>query len=431
MLRRSAAIPVLVVTAMPVTSCNAILGNGDKILASDAGTLDEMASADGSADMASADLWIGASDGDDVANPDATDDPESESSADAAEGGADVAGEATSDAGCDASVCSGNCVDLTADGANCGACGYACVHGRQCVAGRCTPAWRGMTTANAPTARSGPGAAIGGQLIIAGGFVSCSPSLGTAAAYDPNSNTWSGLPNLNSPRSQHTVVSSGSYIYAFGGLSDCSMGTTQLGTLEQWKPGDTSWTVVNGSNPPAARYAHESIWTGSKLFIYGGSSGSQPYVASGAVYDPVANAWSDASCPLMGCMRNGAPTILEQAYVRLWGGGGGNAPGLQYEIATGVWSPWTPPATFPTALGNPADDGRRIYFPSGGGAGNLDIVIFDRQTQMQAIDTVTSPANLSTGGAIAWTGTEVVLWSGPGSGGPTTAGGRYQPPAPQ
>jgi hypothetical protein len=341
-------------------------------------------------------------------------------------GAGDAAG-AGSDAGVDA-----GCGSLTTD-ANCGACGYACVDGRHCSGGRCTPAWLPMTTTNAPTARSSPGASIAGKLIVAGGNIDCIGSLASAAAYDPSVDAWTNLPDLNSARSQHTVVSSGTAAYAFGGLSDCANGGTQLGTLERWSPGDATWTVVSGSgNAATARYAHISIWTGSGVLVYGGSSGQPSYVASGAVYSPGQNTWADASCSLSGCERDGSPLILDQGYVKLWGGGGGSAPaGLEYEVANGTWSAWMPPTTFPTDLSNPADDGRRIYFPSGGGTSNLDVVIYDRQTQTRSTDSASSPANLSPKGSIAWIGSEVVLWSGATSNGtPTPVGGRYQPPAP-
>jgi hypothetical protein len=207
-------------------------------------------------------------------------------------------------------------------------------------------------------------------------------------------------------------------------LSDCANGSTQLGTLEQWKPGDASWTIVM-SNGPDPRYAHQSAWTSLGLLIYGGASGTLSYVATGSVYDPNMNAWHNAACSLPGCERDMASTIVDQGYVRFWGGVGGDAPaGLQYEISTTNWSAWTPDANFPTALGNPADDGRRLYFPSGGGTNNLDVVIYDRQTKSQLTDTSPSPTKLSPSGSIGWTGDEVVLW------GPIAAGGRYQPPAP-
>jgi hypothetical protein len=237
---------------------------------------------------------------------------------------------------------------------------------------------------------------------------------------------------------QHVVVSSGTYVYTFGGLTDCAIGGTQIGTLEEWKPGDANWTVVSAANAPAARYAFDAAWTGSGLFVFAGTSGTSS-TSSGAIYNPSQNVWSDASCALSGCLRNGAPslTIVDHGFVRLWGGGSPGT-GLQYEITSGVWSAWTPPPNFPTnayvAGGEqtaPADDGRRIYFPSGGGAGNLNILIYDRATQTQSSDMAISPPNMSAAGAIAWTGAEVVLWSGANGSVVTDAGGTYQPPAPR
>jgi hypothetical protein len=363
-------------------------------------------------------------------------DNSNEASLDAA---SDVAtnSDATIEAGCDASVCGGSCINLGTDDSNCGACGYACVHGRHCVAGRCTPVWLPISTVNAPTPRETPGAALGGQLILAGGDVGCSGSLASAAAYDPNGDTWSSLPNLNIARSQHVVVSSGTYVYTFGGLTDCANGGTQIGSLEEWKPGDANWTLIGAASAPAARFAFDAAWTGSGLFVFAGASGTGP-TSSGAIYNPSQNAWSDASCALGGCLRNGAPslTIVDHGFIRLWGGGSPGT-GLQYEITSGVWSTWTPPPNFPTNayVGGgeqtaPADDGRRIYFPTGGGSGNLNMLIYDRATQTQSSDTATSPVNMSAAGAIAWTGAEVVLWSGTNDAGVTSAGGRYQPPAP-
>jgi hypothetical protein len=320
--------------------------------------------------------------------------------------------------------------------ANCGACGYACVGARHCMSGRCTPAWLPMSTVNAPGARTTQGAVVGGRLVVAGGYVACSGALATAAAYDSVTDMWTALPDLNTGRSQHTVVSSGTSVFAFGGLTDCANGGTQVPTLEEWTPGDLAWTTVTASNAPAGRYDHESAWTGSTLFVYGGASGTLSYVTSGAVYDPILNVWSDASCALPGCARNAASVFVDQGVVRLWGGSnGGTVTGdLSYSSSDGGWNVWTPPAAFPVGIlpimGNPADDGRRIYLPSGGGEFNLDVVIYDRQTQTATTDTATSVATLSPAGATGWTGAEVVLWSGAGTNGPTTAGGRYQPPAP-
>jgi hypothetical protein len=332
-------------------------------------------------------------------------------------------------------ACNGVCTDVQTTSAHCGACGYACVNGRTCAGGRCTPAWLPMTTTGAPSARNsaspGIGAAVGGKLVVAGGTVGCGVSLASGGIYDSPTDTWAAIPALNNARSQYQLVSSGTDVYAYGGLSDCGNGTTQLATLERWKPGDAAWSVLSGTNPPAQRYANEAVWTGSKLFIYGGSSGSAPHVSSGAVYDPGLNAWSDASAPDATYERNDAWTIVDQGYIRFWGTNGGNAPAnIQYQISNGAWSAWAPPAAFPTMLGNHVDDGRRVMLLAGSCSTNIDVTLYDRNTQTAVVDTATSPAGMSPDPAVAWSGSEMLVWSGFCASGPSTVGGRYQPPAP-
>ena len=328
------------------------------------------------------------------------------------------------------------CLDVQTSDANCGACGYACVNGRHCAAARCTPVWQPLSTENAPTARTRhAAAALGGKYVVVGGAPSgVGVGMSSAAEYAPATDTWSVLPSLNSARCSHEAVSTGSAILTFGGLSDCGNGTTTTPGLESFAPnasGGGSWSTISVSGEPAHRYAFAATWTGSALFVYGGGTNTLPAVSSGGLFIPSsAPAWSDASCALSGCERSGSYSFRDGNSMRVWGGGPfGNAPaGLSYDLGGQSWSAWTTPAGTADHLAQRfADDGRRIYFLT---AANV-VSVYDRKTSTWlANDTAPMPAGFCIEAAAAWTGSELVAWSGSCGGAPVSVGGRYQPAAP-
>src|SRR5438046_851208 len=42
---------------------------------------------------------------------------------------------------------------------------------------------------------------------------------------------------------------------------------------------------------PSPRGRHTVVWTGNKMLVWGGSSGSGKFYNDGGVYDPAANSW--------------------------------------------------------------------------------------------------------------------------------------------
>jgi hypothetical protein len=101
--------------------------------------------------------------------------------------------------------------------------------------------------------------------------------------------------------------------------------------------------------------------------------------------------------------------------------------GLAYDLAGNSWSNWAyPSGTTEHIAHRYADDGQRIYFLKG----SSDVSIYDRTAGWLEDDTAAMPDGLCKDAAVAWSGSEMIAWSGKCGSTASTAGGRYQPKAP-
>ena len=137
--------------------------------------------------------------------------------------------------------------------------------------------WRTITTAGAPTARSGHTAVwTGGRFLVWGG-AGASGLLGDGAAYDPVADTWTPLPAVNAPtpRTLATATWTGAEMVVYGG--ETVSGTSATGAA--YDPAAGKWRALTNPGASTARSEATAAWTGTELLFFGGRAGGVPLAA--------------------------------------------------------------------------------------------------------------------------------------------------------
>ncbi len=313
-----------------------------------------------------------------------------------------------------------------------GAGGYSFTGGRYQLA---TDSWTPISTGSAPTARKAHSAVwTGSQMVIWGGRsdeTSPATYLMTGGRYDPALAAWSPTSTAGapSPRSDHTVVWTGSRMIVWGGLGG---GPTQTGG--RYDPLTDTWLPTSVTGAPSPRNAHTAVWTGSRMIVWGGKSFTT-LTNTGGRYDPETDTWeptSTAGAPPFGYEHT---AVWTGNLMLVWGGSNESQvfnTGARYDPAADTWSLMSstgaPSArTFHGAVWT----GQRMVVWGGsmGGSGAGPFNTGGRYDPLENSWTATAPA--FAGGSqhsTVWTGSRMVVWGG--RGGPSGAvdtGGRYDP----
>jgi hypothetical protein len=388
-------------------------------------------------------------------------------------------------------LCGGLCVDTSSDAQNCGGCGIGCGVGRSCAAGNCTPQWMPTSTAGAPSARSHATSTLlgsTGQLFVWGGANAGGASLDSGAIYDIGSDSWTPVvidANTPSPRIFASAVWTGSRVFVWGG-GDSLAGTANLSDGALYDPVAKSWSPVASSGAPSGRRAPYVFWTGSSVIVFSGVLASGAPAAGTFLYDPQgAGTWTSPSSGSQPAAQLHPTVGWSGSELFVYGGTTGGAaeddlhqftpdsgwlqlakgPSKRFGAFGGfdgtyfvVWGGQKPPPMADTydngerydgswtALGAPSIGARFLRHREHGWSARISnqntIVVggFDASDLIQKNGAIYNAATNSWSPVSAWASgedhhfgiaafvqSELVVWGGTHAGAPTATGDRYRP----
>jgi N-acetylneuraminic acid mutarotase len=272
---------------------------------------------------------------------------------------------------------------------------------------------------------------------------------GDGALYDPATTTWetiSGIPGES--RCDASIAWTGDELIVSGGHA--GEGPPGPGDRHDdtwaYDPTEDEWRSLPDS-PLGPRAGAVAGWVSGELVIYGGHTGAEDdgftYLADGAAYDPDGDEWRrlpDASLPPL----SGIHGVVIDDSLLVFGGqdpdpeaDGHSTVATAYDPAADTWetlqdtpgahesleSTWTGDVLYVIGGGLPGPGGTDDE-PAGEPAPPFLAYVADEDLWLPRQD---PPDGYRTHHAMAWTGTELIVWGGQHEDGPAT-GLRWQPP---
>jgi len=238
------------------------------------------------------------------------------------------------------------------------------------------------------------------------------------------------------PRYGHTAVWTGSEMWIFGGtLPDLTHVTSTGG---RYRPDADAWAPLPSSGAPSARTGHGAVWTGQAMIVWGGSGEGQFY-NTGARLRPGESTWQSLSTLNVPTGRDGHGIAWTGTRMVVWGGRNFTGllnDGALYDPATDSWSPLpTNGAPAPRTAATVLWTGNSLIVWGGQGIsgklGDGARLRFDDQGDPLGwvpLSTSNAPSP-RTGHSAVWTGQFLIIWGGLTESGLTNDGARYDPAA--
>ncbi len=292
-------------------------------------------------------------------------------------------------------------------------------------------------------ARADPSAVWTGSALVVWGGWYLGPMyqvhvLANGGRYAPASDAWevipSSLPGTPAGRFGHATVWTGSRMIVWGGNEVGGLSGTG-GVYDPSGPGSGSWTATGASGAPEPRANPAAAWTGSEMIVWGGwnPGGAGVYFGSGGRYAPATGSWTSMSALGAPTARVFPAAVWTGSRFLVWGGldGAGFAgDGAAYDPVADVWEPIAaggPSARWKAAA---AWTGTRMIVWGGSDAAGVvaDGAAYDPVTDTwSAVSALGAPPPRDRPSTV-WTGSRMIVWGGDANDPLVTqTGGSYDP----
>jgi len=258
-------------------------------------------------------------------------------------------------------------------------------------------------------------------------------NLSTGGLYDPVADAWSAAPKMNivlpTLSDAHSTVWTGSKMIVWG---DAFSGAGFI-----FDPATSSWVATSAVNAPEIRHSHAAVWTGSKMIVWGGYGygATYDYVNTGGIYDPSSDTWATMSTTSAPVARYGHTAVwADGATSKMIVWGGRNAAGTRintggrYDPSTDTWTATTT-SVAPTAR----DQHTAVWTGSvmiiwGGNPGSATSTgsRYDPSADSWSATQTSSVPPARYNHIALWTGSKMIVWGGE-SAAPLSTGGVYDP----
>ncbi len=278
-----------------------------------------------------------------------------------------------------------------------------------------TGTWTATTTFGAPSPRLGHTAVwTGTEMIIWGGSGVIYPvHLADGGRYDPTTDSWLPLNNIDapSPRDTHTAIWTGSEMIIWGGSGGSPYFYFNDGA--RYDPLTDTWTATSLKGAPPERALHSVAWTGSEMIVWGGQGTNGASLRSGGRYDPVSDSWRDTTLANAPANRYQHAAVWTGTEMIVWGGyglSGASDTGARYNPASDNWTMVSlagapPPRYRPTAVWTGME---MIIWGDREGGGRYD----PAADAWSPVTSIGEPLATRSGHSAVWTGREMLICGG-------------------